>query len=299
MERKTNRKKINHKKRPSGQDRKLTAAQRKRRQEMIRRNRIRYLLFGFFLGLAACLLIFSIWKLVDIFTGYSAADKEYKDLRQYVLEEPASPVEALAGSADSGAEDGEAAEQISIPMERIDLVSLQQINPDAVGWIEIPDTALSYPLVHTSDNVYYLTHTFRREESRSGAIFIEHSNHPDLTDLHTIIYGHNMKNGSMFADLKNYREQSYLEDHPYIYIDLADGSHCYQIFSCHEAPVTDISYTIGYAADDVYASFLDEITASSLYDTGVTAGVDDSVITLSTCTSNDANRFVVHAKKLY
>ena len=118
-------------------------------------------------------------------------------------------------------------------------------------------------------------------------------------DLHTIIYGHNMKNGSMFAGLKNYRNESYFENHPYIYIDLEDGSHCYQIFSCHEAPVTDVSYTIGYAADDVYASFLDEIKASSLYDTGVDVGTGDSVITLSTCTSNDANRFVVHAKKIY
>lgn len=274
-----------------------SAAQRRRRQEAIRRQRLRYLAFGLFLGLAACLLIFSVWKLISIFTGYSAADKEYEDLRQYVLEEPVSPDEA--GTETVETEDGETVEQITVPMERIDLASLQQINSDAVGWIEIPGTVISYPLVHTSDNIYYLTHTFRKEESRSGGIFIEHANSPDFTDLHTIIYGHNMKNGSMFAGLKNYREQSYYQAHPYIYIDLEDGSHCYEIFSCHEAPVTDVSYTIGYAADDIYGSFLSEIQAASLYDTGVDVGTGDSVITLSTCTSNDANRFVVHAKKLY
>lgn len=306
MERKT-RKKMNHKKAVSPQTRasrtssrtgsRLTAAQKQRRREAARRRRIRYLLLGLGLGLAACLLIFSIWKLVNIFTGYSAADKEYEDLRQYVLEEPVSPDEAETETVET--EDGETTEQITVPMERIDLASLQQINSDAVGWIEIPGTVISYPLVHTSDNVYYLTHTFRKEESRSGSIFIEHANSPDFSDLHTIIYGHNMKNGSMFAGLKNYRNESYFENHPYIYIDLEDGSHCYQIFSCHEAPVTDVSYTIGYAADDVYASFLDEIKTSSLYDTGVDVETGDSVITLSTCTSNDANRFVVHAKKIY
>ena len=107
-------------------------------------------------------------------------------------------------------------------MTRIDLASLQGINNDAVGWIEIPDTSVSYPLVHTTDNTYYLTHTFDNKTNRSGSIFVEASNAADFSDLHTIIYGHNMKNGSMFAGLKNYSDQSYAEAHPYIYVDLAD-----------------------------------------------------------------------------
>ena len=139
MERKT-RKKMNHKKAVSPQTRasrtssrtgrRLTAAQKQRRREAARRRRIRYLLLGLGLGLAACLLIFSIWKLVNIFTGYSAADKEYEDLRQYVLEEPVSPDEAETETVET--EDGETTEQITVPMERIDLASLQQINSDAV-----------------------------------------------------------------------------------------------------------------------------------------------------------------------
>ena len=98
------------------------------------------------------------------------------------------------------------------------------------------------------------------------------SNAADFSDLHTIIYGHNMKNGSMFAGLKNYSDQSYAEAHPYIYVDLADGSHCYEIFSAHEADATDITYTIGYRANDTYASFLDSLKTASLYDTGVEVG---------------------------
>lgn len=279
----------------------LSAKERRRREQARKKQQIRYLLQGLFLGFCIALLIFSIWKLASIFLGYRSGEKEYEDLRQYVLEEPVSPDTVNTGGTgdDTESEEGSEEPAVIVPMTRIDLTTLRGINPEAVGWIEIPGTALSYPLVHTSDNIYYLTHTFRGEENKSGGIFIETLNKTDFSDLHTIIYGHNMKDGSMFASLKNYQKESYYTANPYIYIDLADGSHCYQIFSCHEAEVTDITYTIGYGADDMYAEFLNSIKGSSLYDTGVEVGTGDSVITLSTCTKSGSDRFVVHAKKLY
>ena len=81
-------------------------------------------------------------------------------------------------------------------------------------------------MLHSTDNSYYLTHTFQNERNKVGSIFIETANEADFSDLHTIIYGHNMKNGSMFAGLKNYSSKSYWQAHPYVYIDLADGAHC-------------------------------------------------------------------------
>ena len=276
------------------------ASRKRKRRRRKRTSPVRSILQGIFLGLCICLLLFSVWKLVSIFSGYHSGEKEYDDLRQYVLSEPEGTENADGTSEDLSETDGaEASTASSTRMERIDLASLKAINEEAVGWVEIPDTKISYPLVHTSDNTYYLTHTFKGQENKSGSIFIETSNSPDFTDLHTIIYGHNMKDGSMFAGLKNYAKKNYYEAHPYVYIDLEDGSHCYQIFSCHQADVTDISYTIGYAADDTYASFLDTLTASSLYDTGVSVSTEDSVITLSTCTNKGEQRFVVHAKKVY
>ena len=276
---------------------------KKRKQKKHGRRRstpLQSLLQGLFLGFCICLLAFSIRKLATIFIGYSSGDKEYKDLQQYVLSEPETPDQA-SSSSDNTSDDTaeEAPEAASSKEERIDFASLKKINEEAVGWIEIPGTEISYPVVHTTDNVYYLTHTFRHQENKSGAIFVEASNAGDFSDLHTIVYGHNMKNGSMFAGLKNYGKKNYYEAHPYIYLDQEDGTHCYQIFSCHEADVTDITYTIGYHSDDTYAAFLDELTASSLYNTDVSVGTNDSVLTLSTCTNKGAKRFVVHAKKLY
>lgn len=276
-----------------------TGGGRKRRKGSRRKRQMQQLLQGLFLGLCICMLLFSIWKLAGIFLGYRSGDKEYKELQQYVLEEADAELPTPTVSPDS--EDGEAEDTEAAParMSRIDLASLLEINSECIGWIEIPGTDISYPMVHTTDNEYYLTHTFRREENKAGSIFLETANNADFSDLHTIIHGHNMKNGSMFAGLKNYKKESYYEKHPHIFIDLADGSHCYQIFSCHQAPSTDITYTIGYSADDTYATFLNALKESSLYDTGVDVTTSDHVITLSTCTNSGKDRFVVHAKKLY
>ena len=92
---------------------------------------------------------------------------------------------------------------------------------------------------------------------------------------------------------------SYFEAHPYIYVDLSDGSHCYQIFSCHEANTSDVTYTVGFKADETYQTFLDSLKDASLYDTGVEVSQTEQVITLSTCTKSGTKRFVVHAKKVY
>lgn len=284
---------------PSDRGDRISSRSRRRAEEARRRRRIQLLVQGIFVGFCVCLLCFSIYQLASIFMGYRSGEKEYEELKQYVLEEPAAPGDpGTAVSAEAGDADAESSDS-PVPMSRIDLDSLQEINSEAIGWIEIPDTIISYPMVHSTDNRYYLSHTFRKESNKSGSIFLETSNSADFSDLHTIIYGHNMKNGSMFAGLKDYSSKSYLDAHPYIYIDLADGSHCYQIFSCHEASVSDNCYTIGYQPDDVYGAFLESMQAASLYDTGVEVGIEDYVVTLSTCTKNGTKRFVVHARKIY
>lgn len=275
----------------------ISSRNRKRSREAKRRRQTRRLIQGVAIGLCIGILAFSIWQLAHIFLGYHSGDKEYDDLKeQCVLSAPILPQDVgdLVPSGGEG-EDGQAL----VPMTRIDLDALQKINPEAVGWIEIPDTIISYPMLHSTDNSYYLTHTFQNESNKVGSIFVETANEADFSDLHTIVYGHNMKNGSMFAGLKSYSSKGYWQSHPYVYIDLADGAHCYEIFSCHEASTSDITYTIGYAADDTYASFLESLKASSLYDTGVSVGTEDKVVTLSTCTQNGQKRFVVHAKKVY
>ncbi len=238
----------------------------------------------------------SIWQLSDIFLEYKAGTDEYEELQQYVLEEIPEENETDTAETENDTEEmGTEEEQV----QRVALSELQAQNPDTVGWIEIPGTGISYPLMQADDNAYYLNHTFSGKVNSAGSIFMEQLNSSDFTDLHTIIYGHNMKNGSMFAGLKNYSSPSYLVSHPTVYLDLADGTHAYQIFSVYEAAADSDSYTIGFAPDEQYEEYLRTIKGRSEYDTGVDVTKDDFIITLSTCTRSGEDRYLVHAKKLW
>ena len=105
----------------------------------------------------------------------------------------------------------------------IDFAGLRSENPDVVGWIYFENEDISYPVMYSGDNSYYLRKTFKREHATAGSIFLEGSNKTDFSDCHTIIYGHNMKNLSMFGKLKYYnRDENYYDSHQYFQI-LVDG----------------------------------------------------------------------------
>lgn len=253
------------------------------------------------LAFAVCLAVlgFSIWQLSGIYLEYKEGTDEYEELLQYVKEELPEEEYRELPEAEEREEGTDQEEQQEERLQRISFDELKALNDEIVGWIEIPGTQISYPLMHTGDDAYYLNHTFRGKVNSSGSIFMETLNSPDFSDLHTIIYGHNMKNGSMFAGLKNYTSPSYLVAHPTVYIDLEDGTHAYQIFSCYETSADSDSYTIGFAPDEQYEEFLQTLKSRSAYDTGVEVAVTDSIISLSTCTRNGENRYLIHAKKIY
>ncbi len=253
----------------------------------------------FIVVLVVCIavLVVSLWQLATIFIEYKKGTDEYDKLQSYVSTEPTE--ESDATGEDGESEDETESDAETDQIQRVAVSELKAQNSDTVGWIQIPNTEISYPLMHTSDDSYYLNHTFSKKLNSAGSIFMETLNSADFSDLHTIIYGHNMKNGSMFAGLKNYSSASYLVAHPNVYIDLEDGTHAYQIFSVYEAEADSDSYTIGFAPDEVYEEYLKKIKDRSLYDTSVSVTKEDSVITLSTCTKHGEKRFLVHAKKLY
>ena len=260
----------------------------------MRRKKRRRVPIVLIVALVLCLgmVIYSGSQLAGIFLEYKEGTDEYDELKKYVEKElPDVPY-----NEDTSAEEGE-----EVREQRIAFEELKAQNEDVIGWIEIPDTEISYPLMQGDDDQYYLKHTFSGNKNSAGSIFVEYQNKPDLTDRHTIIYGHNMKNGSMFGGLKEYRNASYLVDHPMVYIDLEDGTHAYQIFSCYETPANSNTYTIGFASqpDGRYEQFVQTLKNSSAYDTGIDVSKNDRVITLSTCTKRSENRFVVHAKRIY
>lgn len=178
----------------------------------------------------------------------------------------------------------------------IDLTALQEVNPDVLGWILIPDTEVSYPLLFGRDNRYYLHRTWDGKNSALGAIFLELRNDESLSDFHTIIYGHRMKNGTMFGSLRNYVNQSYWTAHPYVYIMNSTSIRRYDIFSAYTASVTGPTYQVDFADDGEKQAFLDNSLSLNVLSTGLTPTVTDKIITLSTCSGNTyATRWVVQA----
>ena len=182
-------------------------------------------------------------------------------------------------------------------LSAMDFAALREVNGEVIGWLVIPGTQISYPLLQGEDNSYYLTRTWKGEKSAVGAIFLEHTNSSDLSDFHTIVYGHNMKNGSMFGALQNYRDGAYLAAHPSVYLTVDGGSYRYDIFAVYEASVDSSTYQIGFSEEESRRTFLEDCLSRSGLSTEVTPHTYDRILTLSTCTpaSSKDSRWVVQA----
>lgn len=180
----------------------------------------------------------------------------------------------------------------------LDLSPLQTANADVLGWIHIAGGDVSYPLLRSYDNRDYLYKTWEKKFSNAGSVFLECKNNRNLLDFNTIIYGHHMADGSVFAPMVNYRDPEYLAGHPYIYILTQGDLRRYEIFSVYEAALDSHTYRLHFPDEATKLAALDHYTASSVVDTGVAPGIDDYILTLSTCVGNSTyeTRWVVQAR---
>ena len=193
--------------------------------------------------------------------------------------------------------DGEKTEEESYLL--IDFEGLQAMNSDIIGWIDIPGVGISYPLLQGSNNSYYLTHMSSGEYGIHGSIFMDIHNKPDFYDSNTIIYGHNMKDGTMFAGLNAYQDFYFYQQHPYFYIYLPGYLLKYQIFSCYSGQVGSSAYTYAFGQEGAFQDFLGDILSCAAYQTSVEVKATDRVVTLSTCVNADRNyRYLIHGKEV-
>ena len=178
----------------------------------------------------------------------------------------------------------------------IHMDELRQINPDVLGWVTIPNTIISYPVLQTDNNEYYLNHTWQRESSIVGAVFMECRSSAELTDFNTIIYGHNMRDKSMFGTMSDYLEQEHWKAHPSVYLLCGNGAYRYDIFAAFEADVEGPVYQKLNMDAEERGAFIAECLEMSEIDTGLVPTADDQILTLSTCTGRGyANRWAVLA----
>ena len=178
----------------------------------------------------------------------------------------------------------------------IDLNALREVNPDVIGWIRIPNSKINYPLMQGEDNTFYLEHTWEGNKNPYGSIFLESRNSPDMTDFNTIIYGHNMLNGSMFGGLSSFGYQWYFNWNKYVYILTDAGIHRYEIFSSYAADVDSATYGLSFNQLETRENFIAMALEKSQIESDVVPVPTDRIITLSTCTGvGYESRRVVHA----
>lgn len=240
-------------------------------------------------------LIFIVALSVFIYSGanlgytyykYYKVNKDNKDLVSKVVKEAKTPKKSKKKLT--------VAYNANALKRKIDFKTLKSINKDIIGWVYIPNTAIDYAILKGSSNDQYLHHNYYNKYSFAGSIFIDHINKRDFTDDNTILYGHNMRNGSMFAGLKQFTTQSYMDKHPYVYIYLPNGNiNVYSIFSTNIYPATSKMYSKG----NNYQTYVKKILSTSLAKRDVDQKNQAPLVMLSTCSAaNSVRRNVVYGR---
>ena len=214
------------------------------------------------IGIAVCfaVFLFSLFNVISIIQNYREIDKTYDEAVGQFTEIPSKTSD-------------EESDGTGVP--EVDFDALLQVNSDVIGWIYIENTDISYPVLCGRDNQQYLFQSYEKKYLTAGSIYIDYRCSRDFTDSRTVIYGHNMHNGSMFGKLDKFTKESYMKKHPYVYILLPTGE------------------TLKYEVKKAYKADVE----GKVYDlpSGEAQNPEDRKLYLSTCTedSSDTQRFVV------
>lgn len=193
--------------------------------------------------------------------------------------------------------------ELDVSERKIDFASMQaDVNEDIYAWVYVPGTKVDYPILQRSgNNDFYLNHDLNGKKASCGSIYTENYNEKDFNDNHTVVYGHNMKNGSMFKSLRNYDDKDFFEENKYIYIYTEADTRVYEIFGAYE--YTDEHLLLNYKTDNAggFQKYLDMVKkqpdASGHFNRELTVNSSDKIITLSTCISGkDGSRYLVQGK---
>lgn len=178
----------------------------------------------------------------------------------------------------------------------VDFQTLRQKNPEVAGWIYIESIELGYPVMQGCDNEYYLSHTWDRQEIFAASIFMDYRNSMDFSDYNTIIYGHNMKDGTMFHNIQYCMEKEYYEKSPYIWILTPTEDYRYEIFAEYDARYDSDTYTLFDGPGLELEQYISRMQRQSLWKSEVELSGNERILTLSTCNEHDLRR-IVQAKR--
>lgn len=259
------------------------------------KSRIWLIMFLMFLIIAS----FSAGILCKQYIDRQVADERFDSLQKDVNAQADSSTGEIV-KRHTGEENNLGKGGIEIPKKALDWDALHEENEDIYAWIYVPDTTVDYPVLqHPTDNSYYLNYNMDGTKGYPGCIYTEDFNGKDFSDIHTVIYGHNLKDKTMFSSLHNFEnEELFNEDH-YIFIYTEDYVFVYRIFAAYEFSAIHLLDNYDYTNEYVYEDYLKKIYQTTDRVANVRADIqvttEDKIVTLSTCTEDhdSARRFLV------
>lgn len=230
------------------------------------------------------MLIFSGIKIIK----YIINNNENKEIQELLIEETINIIK----------QDPESTENNEEITYEVDFATLKKKNKDAIAYLKVYGTKIDNIVVRGSDNDYYLDHNFNRDYNTAGWLFADYHNKFDESDYNIIIYGHNMRDGSMFGTLHNvlYNDWQQNEENLRIVLVTENKTYYYQTFSTYTIKVEDYYINTEFSSDDEFKTFITKLKARSEHNFNVSVSGSDRILTLSTCTSNGTKRVVLHAK---
>ena len=247
----------------------------------------------FLLIICSVLTVFSGYMVCSVICEYKDASDAYDDLIEFVelpeqtkseteksITEPEEPVAVLPA---------------------VDFNGLREKAPEVIAWLFLPDTAINYPVVQADDNNYYLRRLYDGTYNQAGCLFADYRCAADLSGCSTVIYGHNMRNGTMFSTLNEYAAQEYFESHPTMYLITPSEGYIVKIFAVFTASPKEINsgtspWQVEWSDNSDFAAWLTHAAKRSIIMSNVTVNSDDRILTLSTCTDSGKKRFLVIGK---
>jgi sortase B len=240
-------------------------------------------------------ILYSSSILFTVNREYAKGDDVYKKVRQNLKwSDTLYDTKTASLLTDSEVSPEERQEELN---NEVDFTYLKKINPDVAGWISVEATEMDYPVVRGKDNNFYLDHLFTGERNKMGSIFMDYRNNSDFSDKNTIIYGHNMKNGSMFASLNRYKEQNYYNNYPRMLLNTPFGDFTIELFAGIVVDGNYESIRFDFKDDHDFLKYIDSLKKKSTFESNTIVQGNDRIVTLCTCSYEFGNaRYALFGK---
>jgi sortase B len=230
-------------------------------------------------------MVYAAYQLGSIFLNYHRDRSAYEDLAERAISGLAEAEEQENADSLATPLPGVEAETVSEVPISVDWDYLRSINSDIVGWLYCPDTVINYPVVQTDNHEYYLSHGFDGSSNSSGTLFADMDSVEGIVQSNYIVYGHNMKDKSMFGSYQAYINESYYETYPTMYYLTPYGNYRIDLFCAHIVEATEDNYPGYFSSTSEYQAYLNKVTGSAFWVNYDVISTDYQLFTMSTCTS--------------